>query len=83
MTIIFFDTESRKEYNLTFKEDVAQLRSDLKEKGFFEVDDNKKYYEWFDRNITASEFEDFLGAVRFYNRLLIKKRTKKVEGGSN
>ncbi len=80
ITVIFVDTESGKEYNLTFKDQVAQLRADLNEKGFFKVGDNMKYWPWFDRVITGQEFNDFLGSVKLYNAILKAKKSGKRPG---
>lgn len=78
MVIIFVDTESGREYNFSFKEDILRLRVDLAKKGFFRPKENRKYLKWFDRKIKPEEFQEFYYAVKLFNAMLTKKKTGKL-----
>ena len=64
--LIYFCRPTQRIYDLDDPEQLKILRKNLMLVGFFDLNDNKKYYPLFENKITTAQFIEILNNVKLF-----------------
>ena len=65
--LIYFCRPTQRIYDLDDLEQLKILRKDLMSVGFFDLNDNKKYYPLFENKVTTAQFIEILNNVKLFD----------------
>ncbi len=78
--LLFRLTLNEPEYDVDEPAGRLYLRNDLERLGFFKIEENAKYYDWFTQTIKRIEFLELFKAMRlFAHAKLLQPWEKEIE----